>query len=253
MAVSAAADNRARLAARPPPKPSSWQHRTFLTPIFLRRRVCSPPATTAKEKLQEFATLSKRFEEEVGVKNGALHRSWKIYGPLTPAFVGRLTELLGGLPALRKQLVGMRLRLCDSSGEAFLSTPLAGYGGWVHLDAVSDVLAVLTGHKILYIAPPRFSEEELRGSDALDFATERTSTSPVFVYTEQKDFWKKRVLCGGTCTTNFDVSREALRHAPWIQVPVSAGELVFIPRGWLHAVDTKPATVALSLEVVNLA
>ena len=245
-AEGATADNKARMAALVV-APSRWPPATRTT-----EDLCRTWRTCVVSNM--FSTWSKLFDaqEDVHLRSSLSNRSWKIFGPLPMTLVEVLVGPLGGLAALQSQLKDMGLQLLDSGGEAFLSTQNEGYLGWVHFDAVDSVLVVLSGKKVIFLAPPRFSEMELQGPARLAFATESTSTSPTYTYLEKDASWSYRKGRDGGVTSNFNVSRAALLQPPWIQVTATAGDLVFIPRGWLHAVDTEMATVAISLEVTKL-
>jgi len=183
------------------------------------------------------------------LESHATEKSWTVQTGLS---FNNVEDLVGAVnsTALKQALVrqGVEFDLNGAGfGEAFSSTPRIGYSGHLHFDAVTDVLLVLVGAKVVFLAPPPppfLVPGRLAESKRLEFSFGGHT------YSEPAASVSARADAGGDVTVNLEAGRAAFGSAPWRRFALVAGDALLLRRGWLHCVDTSPGSVAVSLRVM---
>lgn len=100
---------------------------------------------------------------------------------------------------------------------AFIAGAVQPGGGLTHFDDYDNLAVVLVGRKTFYIAPPSmFADAPRRGED-----NERLSVSPHDRLTSKTEDWEVAEL--------------------------AAGDILYLPIGWWHFVDSAPLTVMTNI------
>ena len=69
--------------------------------------------------------------------------------------IDNLAEFMGvSVLGERLSRLGLAVDKSEHTAELFVSPETSGYNGITHFDALSDVLIVLSGTKVVYLAPP---------------------------------------------------------------------------------------------------
>ena len=160
------------------------------------------------------------------------HHQRDIEGQESPQQGGTSLPPCVPLPTLLREWPGVRVR---PDGESALFVTSAGGRTAMHRDELDNVLLHLCGHKNVIIVEPEIAK---RHPELMtDLFT--TPGSHAQIYKSKMDRKSDENGYAGTL--------EQARSMPHLYCSLQPGDLLYIPNGWFHDVESQTATVSAAL------
>ena len=160
------------------------------------------------------------------------HHQRDIEGQESPQLGGTSLPPCVPLPTLLREWAGVRVR---PDGESALFVTSAGGRTAMHRDELDNMLLHLSGHKNVIIVEPEIAKKHPKLMK--DLFT--TPGSHAEIYESKVDRESYETGDAGTL--------EEARSMPHLYCSLQPGDLLYIPYGWFHDVESQTATVSAAL------